>query len=131
MYHTNRYCKYFDGDYLEYDCRDNQTIAVDLLMYSSLIEEFMDEDNFRTTIYDTGIHICGRECLPLSSTKVMVRNTYNVFFNDIQAYQHYMCLHESAKTEYRRVHILHNDIIARAYTIVCKKFNKVLRRQIV
>ncbi len=30
---SSLYCKHFDSDYLEYDCRDNQTIAANLHMY--------------------------------------------------------------------------------------------------
>ncbi len=38
-----------------------------------------------------------------------------------------MCLHESAKTEYISVHMVHNNIMALAYNILCKKFNKVFK----
>ncbi len=75
---TSQYWKHFDSDYLEIDYWDNTAIAADLWMHLSLINEFMDEDNFRTTIYDTGVHVYGRECLPLSSRE-KVRNIYNVF----------------------------------------------------
>ncbi len=94
-------------------------------MYLLLIDEFVNEDNFTTTIYDTGVHVCGWECLPLSSTRVKVRNIYNVFLKDVQAYQHYMCLTKRGKIEYRRVHMVHNDIVARAYSILCRKFSKI------
>ncbi len=121
---TSRYCNHFESDYLEY--RDNSSIAADLHMYSSLIDEFEDEDHFHMTIYDTNIHVSRRECLPLSSTRVKVRNIFNVFFKDVQAYQYYMCLTKKEKAEYGRVHMVHNDIMARAYAILCSKFSRKL-----
>ncbi len=44
---TSRYCTHFESDYLEMDYQDNASIAADLRMYSSLIDEFEDEDHFR------------------------------------------------------------------------------------
>ncbi len=37
-----------------------------------------------------------------------------------------MCLTKKGKAEYRRVHMVYNDIMARAYAILCSKFSRKL-----
>ncbi len=98
---TSRHCVHFDTDFLDIDFRDNTSQASDLRLYSSLIDNYDDEDTFRTTMYDTAIHVCGRECTP-KNTKTPVRNIFNVSFKDVKAYQYYMGLHENGKKEYRQ-----------------------------
>ncbi len=61
---TSQYFNHFNSDYLEMDYWNNVSIAADLQMHSSLIDEFDDEDHFRMIIYDTSIHVCGQECIP-------------------------------------------------------------------
>ncbi len=82
---TSQDCIHFDAEFLNIDLRDNTCQASDLHLYSSLTDEYEDEDTFRTTMYDIAIHVCGRECTPkLLNPKV--RNLFNVYFRDIKAY---------------------------------------------
>ncbi len=68
---TSQDCIHFDAEFLDIDFRDNTCQASDLRVYSSLIDDYEDEDTFHTTMYDTAIHVGGRECTQkLSNFKV-------------------------------------------------------------
>ncbi len=81
---TSRYCIHFDTEYLDIDFQDNTCQASDLRMYSSLIDKYDDVDTFRTTMYDTGVHVCRHDCTP-KSTQTKVRYLFNVFFGDVKS----------------------------------------------
>ncbi len=123
---TSKDCIHFDTEFLDIDFQDNTCQASDLCLYSSLIDDYEDENTFRITMYNTAIDVCGLEYNPkLSNPKL--RNLFNVFFRNIKAYQYYMGLHENCKKNYRSIHNLNNEIMCKVYVIIYSIFLQVFR----